>query len=333
MKVDRILVLLLGIALIGFMGCAEEEEEEAIVEFDVLTQYMEDNSLDLPTMLADWIVSASVIYDAGLENYFIVDIRKADKYGPGTSGANGVPDYVDGHIPGAHSVALADVVTYESANNTGNLPVVVVCYTGHDAGHATMALRLSGANAQSLKWGMSGWHSDFDLWTSNTGNVAYDYQGAWVDDDVTPDLPGGYDSPVLNTELTDGAAILEYRINNAVLDGLNGIGNTDVLSALSDYQIACYWGDTDWNDYGHIDGSYRVTPGELGLSNLDVLDPAATNVFYCWTGQTASMIAAWLNALGYDARTLKFSANGMIYDDLTIYKWSASAGYSYETGS
>ncbi len=332
MKVDKILVLLLSIALIGFMGCAEEEEDEVIVEFDVLTQYMEDNDLDLPAMLADWIVSPSAVFDAGLENYFIIDIRKADKYGPGTSGANGVPDYEDGHIPGAHSVALADVVTYEAENNTGNLPVVIVCYTGHDAGHATMALRLSGATVQSLKWGMSGWHSDFDLWTSHTGNVAYDYQGAWVDDDVTPDLPGGYDSPVLNTELTDGAAILEYQINNKVLDGLNGIGNTDVLAAPSDFQIACYWGDTDWNDYGHIDGSYRVTPDELGLSNLDVLDPAATNVFYCWTGQTASMIAAWLNALGYDARTLKFSANGMIYDDLTSHKWSASADYSYEIG-
>ena len=98
-------------------------------------------------------------------NYFIIDIRKGDKYAPN------VNDYEEGHISGAHSVALADVLTYEAANNTDNLPVLVVCYTGQTAGHAVMALRLNEIEAYSLKWGMSGWHTDFDVWTANLGDA------------------------------------------------------------------------------------------------------------------------------------------------------------------
>lgn len=305
--------------------------ETAATEFDILTDYLVDNGLDLPTMLQNWIINPQDVYDNGLNTYFIMDVRMGDKYGPGTIGANGVPDFEDGHIPGAHSVPLADVVTYEAANNTGNKPVIVVCYTGHDAGHGTMALRLTGvSDAKSLKWGMSGWHSDFDLWTRNTGDAALDHPGSWSYDDP-PALPS-FGHPNIDTGLTDGAAILEYQINNAVLDGLNGINNVDVLSDPAGYQIINYWARTDWDLYGQITGAYQVAPGDLSATNLEILDPAATNVFYCWSGQTASMVAAWLNVCGYDARTLKFSANGMIFNDLQSHKWPGSLDLEYDTG-
>jgi rhodanese-related sulfurtransferase len=133
--------------------------------------------------------------------------------------------------------------------------------------------------------------------------------------------------------LEDGAAILDKRISDAVVDGLNGITNSEVLAAYEAYDVYTYWAKADWDVYGSITGSYQVTPGTLGLDNLDILDPNATNVFTCWSGQTASMVAAWLNALGYDARTLKFSANGMIYDELQKSFWNTPAEFNYETGS
>ena len=54
---------------------------------------------------------------------------------------------------------------------------------------------------------------------------------------------------------------------------------------------------------------------------------------YCWTGQTSANMAAYLRVLGYQAKTLLFGANGMIYDDLPSHKWSAGAimGYDYVT--
>ena len=43
---------------------------------------------------------------------------------------------------------------------------------------------------------------------------------------------------------------------------------------------------------------------------------------YCWTGQTASQVVAYLNMLGYDAYSLKFSSNALWYNSLTAHKWS-----------
>ncbi|NQV19212.1 MAG: rhodanese-like domain-containing protein [Armatimonadetes bacterium] len=345
-----LVAIIAAFSVLFFTGCKDDTTDPGTDEFELLVQYMADNDLDLPTMLAggeivettgtySWVVSATAVFDYGIENIFIMDIRKGDKYGPDSTGVwpvtptpNEITDYDDGHIEGAHSVALADVVTYEAANNIDDLPVLVACYSGHDTGHAVMALRLNGeTQAQSLKWGMSSWNADFDLWQNFIGNAANDYPGCWDDDDVVPALPEYTEAPILETGMDAGVEILEYQINNAILDGLNGITIADVLSDYEAYDIYNYWGVADWEYYGHITTSYQVTPGELGLETLDILNPNGTNVVYCWSGQNASMIAAWLNVLGYDGRVLKFSANGMIYDLLEAGKWIGSEDYDYVT--
>ena len=335
----KLVLVIAVLSMIFVAGCKDKTTNPDLNEFEALKQYIEDNNLDLPAMLTDAYITAEVL-NASKTDYFIMDIRKGDKYGPDAQGVwpatptpNEVTDFEDGHIDGAHSVALADVVTYETANNVDNLPVVVACYTGHDAGHAVMALRLSGvATAKSLKWGMSSWNGNFDFWTNHTGNVAANYPESWIDDNSSPALAEFTEMPTLDVSLSSGEDILEYQIDHAMLDGLNGIGNTDVLSNPDNYQVFCYWDSVSWNLYGHIKDAYQVTPGQFGIANLENLDPTATNVFYCWSGQTASFIAAWLNAFGYDTRTLKFSANGMIYDALQSHKWSGSADFNFVTG-
>jgi rhodanese-related sulfurtransferase len=299
-------------------------------EFDVLSTYLAENGLDLPDLFGSWLIDAATIFDGGPENYFIMDIRGKDIYG----GGNGTPDFEDGHIPGAHNVALSDVVDYEAANNTDGLPVVVACYSGHNAAMAVMALRLMGVQASSLKWGMSSWNADFDIWSGNVGNASLDYAGSWTALANDP-MPSGFDGPALDTGSEDGFSILEARVAATLGEGLHGAKNVDVLSSLDDYQIFNYWGLTDVQHYGHVTGCYQVTPGEFGVDDLDAVDPDAANVFYCWSGQTASMIAEWLRVLGYDAYTLLYSANGMIYDQLESHKWSAGAigDFDYETGS
>ena len=51
---------------------------------------------------------------------------------------------------------------------------------------------------------------------------------------------------------------------------------------------------------------------------------------YCYTGQNSAPVAAYLRILGYNAKSLKFGANGMIYDDMTKSKWSENAIMNYE---
>jgi rhodanese-related sulfurtransferase len=303
-----------------------DADTDVVDEFETLTAYMADNDLDLPTLMDAWIVGAQDAFDAGLDNYFIVDLRTSDKDG------NGIVDFEDGHIEGAHSVALADLAEYVATHNTDSKQVLVYCYTGTTSAQATMGLRMLGHDAVSLKWGMSGWNSDFDLWSAATGDAALDYPDAWTMDTEAPAL-GSFDAPVIETGETEGDAILAAQLDARVWDGTNKQAAADVLASPENYQVFNYWGVEDWEHYGHIDGAYQITPGEIGLDDLAIFDPGATIVIYCWTGQTASMFAGWLQALGYDAYALLYSSNAMIYSSLEGHKWSSSADLPYVTGS
>ena len=107
------------------------------------------------------------------------------------------------------------------------------------------------------------------------------------------------------------------------LDGDTTIG---VLDNPGDFFINNYWAADDVVTYGNIDTAYRINP--LVLENLD---PDGTVVTYCWTGQTSSMMTAFLTVLGYDAKSLLYGGNGIIHDDLADgpIKWAASMDYDY----
>ncbi len=334
-------ILALGLVV----GCGDKEPEETGLEetgledtgdtdttiedteFELLAAYLADNDLDLPTLLDEWVLDAQAVFDAGLESWFIIDTRTSDK------DENGVTDYEDGHIPGAHMVSLADVVSYEAANNTDGLPVLVYCYTGQSAGHAVMALRLNDVDATSLKWGFSAWHSDFDLWTPNSGNAALDYPDGWSND-AAPDTPSFDTLPEIATGETDGAAIVTAQLDGRVLDEMNKIAAGDVLGAPDDYHVINFWSADDYDYYGHITGAYQVTPTDgINLDTLSMLPTDETIAIYCWSGQTSSMVAAWLQLLGYDAQSLAFGANTMILDSLEQKTFPGAMDFDYETGA
>jgi rhodanese-related sulfurtransferase len=331
MKLDWKLLLVLVMSLGLMIGCEDTDDPEETPAFEVLTDYMVEMGLDADVVVAGWTIAAADVNTAP-ENYFIVDLRTGD-----TKPANGTTDFTDGHIPGAVMSSLTEVVNTVDAQNTGDLPVVVVCYTGQTAGHAVVALRLSGySDAKVMLFGMSAWNAAFDSWTGNIGSSAVGHAN-WST--AAAPTPGSYDYPEISTEETEGAAILAERIE-LILSGFNGVNGTDVLAAPGNYQIVNFWYTTDdaiggenpYLYYGHLDGAYQIVPGTLTIANdgLMVLDPEAINVIYCWTGQTSSMMTAWLKALGYDVKSLKFGANGMIYTALEGHKWVASGDFAYE---
>lgn len=307
-------LLVVAIPTLILSSCKDEAENDA---FETLKTYVEENNLDLPDMLNGWIQKDqayvdSVQNDADATNdYFIIDIRKE-------------ADYNAGHIKGAVNTTLAGVLT--TAELADGKDILVVCYTGQTAGHANMALRLKGYSSQVLIWGMSGWHTDFDKWTANVGDAG---SSNWIaaPGDVT--ATAEFEAyPEIVTEETEGEAILDERINKLLTEGFQGVENTDVLASPGNYFINNYWDEADVTEYGNISGAYRIKP--FGVDQLKNIDADETIVTYCWTGQTSSMITAWLYIMGYDAKSLKFGANGMIYSDLHSHKWSAPKDYSYE---
>ena len=60
-----------------------------------------------------------------------------------------------------------------------------------------------------------------------------------------------------------------------------------------------------------------------------------TVVVYCYSGQTSAYVTAYLKVLGYDAKSLKFGANTMIWNRIPAGKFvtaSAVMDYDYVTG-
>ncbi|HHE38381.1 MAG TPA: hypothetical protein ENL20_07385 [Candidatus Cloacimonetes bacterium] len=279
----------------------------------ILTTYMNENSMTIDDLFTGWIIGPDSLVQV-LDDNYVMDIRTSDK------DDNGTIDYYDGHVPGSVFSSLGTIVDDAVA---ADKPIVVVCYTGQSAGHAVMALRLSGyPDARVLKWGMSGWHSDFDLWTGNCAQFDHANWGP-APGDIAANQ--NFNPPMIDSDTTDGATLLAERVSYMLENGFQGVPGLDVLDAPTDYFINNYWAEADVITYGNIQGAYRIKP--LVLDNLNASETVVT---YCWTGQTSSMMTAYLTILGYNATSLKFGVNGIIYDDLTGHKWVASMDYDYD---
>ena len=80
----------------------------------------------------------------------------------------------------------------------------------------------------------------------------------------------------------------------------------------------------------------QYTPKEtIKLSaDLKTLPTDKAVVIYCYTGQNSAFLTAYLRVLGYDAKSLLYGANGMIYDHLsdaglTVWSDAQIMGYEY----
>ena len=297
------------LALVFVSTACKDDDPVQDSNFDVLSEYLVANNLDLDDVLTDWIVGAPAEADLNtfLSTYQVMDIRSADVFNAG-------------HIEGAINSSLGTIV--DDAEGITK-PIIVACYTGQSAGHAVVALRLSGyTDARVLKFGMSGWNSTTSAsWANSTGDVAVGHN-MWKAGTNATATESTFSAPVFTSTASEGAAMLEERVQVMLANGFKGIANADVLGNPAGYFINNYWAATDTEHYGFIDGAYRINSLKLEDGSMNKLDPSKTCVTYCWTGQTSSMITAYLNVLGFDAKSLKFGANGMIYSVLESHKYA-----------
>ncbi|RUT79947.1 rhodanese-like domain-containing protein [Ancylomarina longa] len=311
----KLLKYLLILALVPTLFLSSCKKDDSVVvggdnSFEILTTYLVDNDMDLPDVLTGWIVAAPAAADVAtfIDTYDILDIRSA-------------ADYANGHIEGAVNSTLGNILV--DAQNTTK-PLLVVCYTGQTAAHAVVALRLSGyLTAKVLKWGMSGWNSTLSgKWEANSGDVngaAAIGNVSWTTDPIAGIQ--SFEYPALIVTSTTGPAILEERVESMISGGFKGVSATDVLTNPTNYFINNFWAQADVDHYGHIVGAHRINPLSIENGEIANIDPDATVVTYCWTGQTSSMVTAYLNVLGYNALSLKFGANSMIYPNLEVHKF------------
>ncbi len=284
-------ILLAFVATVSLTGCKKTESESDTGNYEVLSTYLKDNSLDVNTITNGFVMGAPD--DGNVSGKWVMDIRSA-------------ADFATAHIQGAHNVAFKDILT---AAATADKPILVVCYTGQTACYATSLLRLYGhADAQALKWGMSGWNATFDKWTANCKDL--NTADNWT---TTATAAGSFDAPDWTSSTTDGASLLKERVEAVVAEGFKTASNTDVLANPSNYYINNFFSEDHYAGFGHVKGAVRVSP--LLIDNCSSLNPDAKVVTYCYTGQTSAVITAYLRVLGFDAYSLTFGVNGMTHSN------------------
>jgi len=291
----------------------EKTAFEALVEAGL--PYVND-STDCPGT-----ISAEALNTAGVENYAIFDLRKAE-------------DYAKGHIAGAINTSLASILTaVADAGLTQDDAIVVTCYTGQTAGHAKIALELMGyENVKTLGFGMASWNSAF---AGSWDNAVGDALTAPETTSNNASLTTTHAFPTFTGEVD---ALMAERVQAMLDGGFKGISYADLVSnGIENYFVINYFGEADYTGAGdagvpgHIPGAFQFTPyASLGLDQLlPYLPTDKPIVVYCWTGQHSSQVTAWLNILGYEAYSLKFGSNALFHSDLTSHLWNDAAKHDY----
>ena len=257
-----------------------------------------------------------VAADYTIPDYVVFDIR-------------GESDFNAGHIKDAINVPLKDVVT--KAKEIGDAkPFLIVCKSGQTAGKGAMALRLSGFSAKVMKFGMSYWNSTFDVWTGNIGDNAVGSPN-WVTD-ASASLPvNGF--PAWETTSTDGAEILAARIDEMLASDW-AIASDGVLADPAGYNIYNFWTNDEYTSIGHFDGAYQYKPISLDGDVVSALPASEECLIYCFTGQTSSYITAWLQVLGYNAKSILYGVNKLQHtalDEAGKPAWHHSNDYEFVT--
>ena len=287
-KLIRFFLVLALVPAFVLTSCKKDNEEPFDAQ-KALTTYLVANNLDINTIIGGFVMAAPA--DGDVSAKYVIDIRTAE-------------EFAQGHIVNAHRVDLANILT-EAAS--ANKPILVACKSGQTATHAVTLLRLSGyPDAVALKWGMSGWNTALDIWTSNIGDIAVG-NANWSTEAAPANLT--FASPVFTSSDTIGANILKTRVALILSEGFKTVLATDVLANPSNYFINNYFAEADWTAFGHVKGANRINPLLVGEGQVNYLDPSKEIVTYCYTGQTSAAITAYLRVLGYNAKSLPYGMN------------------------
>ncbi len=329
MKTISIQIISLLILAIGFGN--PTVNAQSANELDILVEYMKKEGYDLNKVMErkTWIPGPEDVVE-NLSDYFIIDIRTGD-----IAPKNGKPDFEDGHLPGAMNTSFENILKFAKSNNAPDRILVVSC-DGQAAAAAAVALRVSGyPNTKVLKFGMSGWNKDFDMWTSALSTDAMKHKN-WAKDKAAK-TKTFKDSPELKTGKKNGKEILAAQVDAFLAKGFQyGIDPMEVLNNPKDYFVVNQGDEKAYGQYGIMKGAYQFNQPMLqekaNHGSLNNYPTDETIVQYCWTGHAAITTAAWMNLLGYNAKGVKYGVNGLIYDNLKKSQFKKAANLPYVSG-
>lgn len=306
------------------------EQTAEVNETQVLLEYLETSDFlnkpksegGAPTMIKAKKVKEMVDAHGPI---YVLDLRAA-------------VDFANGHIPGAVNVPMSELYGHmkNEVDKAKYEKIVFVCYSGQSASYATSVFRLLGYdNTFAMKWGMSAWNKKFaKTWENRISN---DFAEK-LETEANPKAAEG-ELPVIKTGKTTGEEILDERAKKVLQLGFKPVKLTaeELFENPGNYYVMNYWPEEKYN-FGHVPGAIQYPPKKSFKSDafLKTLPTDKEVVTYCYTGQHSAFVTAYLNILGYKAKSLLFGANSLINSTLVEKDWHGFSNkvvhdYEFET--
>ena len=298
-KLFNIFFVFAIVNVVFISSCRESSNSDdpvAKAEYEILSEYLVAQGMDLDHVIKSAEGNKFVAFPAesgAAASRYVIDIRSAEKF-------------AEGHVEGAVNVPIGDLLS--EAAKAGDKQIWIACYSGQTACFATALLRLYGyTETQALKWGMSGWNAETDIWSGKVGDAG---DGQLVKDAAPDNVV--YDNPVISTGKTTGEEILKARVEAVIKEWGNAtVSGADVVTSPSNYFVNNYFSTDHYTGFGHVEGAVRVNPLKIEGGSINYLDPSKEVVTYCYTGQTSAVITAFLRVMGYDAKSMLFGMNAL----------------------
>ncbi|MBR9980765.1 MAG: rhodanese-like domain-containing protein [Desulfatitalea sp.] len=306
--------LLAATMLLFSAGCAHVgPRTEALNETQIIVDFFESER-DYIHESPPFIMTAQALRTNLLtkpKQQYLIDIRSPEAF-------------ARGHIRGAVHVPFEQLYTHIKGIDAKSYEnIVLICFAGQATGYAVSLLRAVGhENVVSLKWGIGSWASVFaeESWLRNISNARAD---EFVTTPSPPKNPPG-ELPRIHTGKTTPQEIIEARVQQLFEEGFGPVmlGQCCLFNDFysnGGFYVISYWTPELYLNPGHTAGAINYPPGEKPFrttTHLKTLSTRIPNLIYCFTGQTSAYIAGYLRILGYDARSLLFGANSMIYDEM-----------------
>ena len=350
--------LFIPLLVIAAQGCLDDNlfvpEVQELTNSAVFLTYLEEqgdyiNALGFPS-----IIDAQQVYE-NLDETYVIDIRPSNLF-------------ANGHIQGAVNLNPEQLIqVIEEMNRSVYSQIVIVSETGQRASYFTSLMRMYGFNdVYSLRCGMALWHSDF----------SYAIADHLVEDDpfynkmatnilFIPEEYYPFPKVVVNTDSDQPEDKLKARIEDLLqYDILLGEGKFRNEISTSKWKYFDYYYVPDSSVFdvytvafafsgnyqtgrnesgGHFFFAYWYRPTNGGLSDmrsnarLQTIPNNLPVVVYSPSGQFSAYIVAYLQLLGYDARTLVYGSQAFFYQNSRKFYYSFRyddvKDYPYQTGN
>lgn len=313
-----------------------------------LLSYLESTGDHINSENFPSLISAQEVFN-NLNNYLIVDIRSKE-------------DFYNGHINNSLNKSPDSLLIFlKSIQPEIYSKIVLVSGTGQSASYYCCLLNLYGfSNVYAMKYGMAAWNNDFSgPWLSELKDASDKFLTNNIYDKGTyTKLP----SPIYPNQNADIKTKFEYRINKLISEGfdddIKSSFNTPVTTFdkllwendSSSMYIIClgvrefYGTKLDIIKHPFFSVNYRYFPSYFEFESTHYLQTIPSNksvYLYSYAGQVSAGITAYLRVLGYNAYSILFGGNNLIYsamlqkNEIKQYAFSSSNinNFPYVTGN